>query len=363
MSDIVISGYYGLGNSGDEALLKSIVNDLKNVKDDVSITALSANADLTNKLYGIKTVSRMNIFSIIKEFRSAKLLLSGGGTLIQDATSTKSLVYYLGIIFLAKLMGMKVMIYANGMGPLKEKNLKMVRKVLDKVDLITLRENVSYEEIERCKITKPKVLITADPAFNLEPSDKKRADEILSAYSIKSDDKLIAVSVRLCKGIPENFTDEMALTLDELSKKGYTPLLIPMQKSLDTQISMEIASKMKMRSVVLEIELAVADMLAIIGRCSIACGMRLHALIFASVMNVPMAGIVYDPKIKGFMEYMNQKNYIPLEKFNSSDFIELTTNCISNLDAIKKQLAEDSVPLRQNAQLNASLAVELLKER
>ena len=302
MSDIVISGYYGLGNSGDEALLKSIVDDLRSVEKDVSITALSANAHLTNKLYGVKTVNRLNVFSVIKELKEAKLLLSGGGTLIQDATSTKSLIYYLAIIFMAKLMGLKVMLYANGIGPLKDKNIKKVKKVLNMVDLITLRENVSLEEIERCGIIKPKVIVTADPAFNLTPSEKKRADEILSGYSIKKEDKIIAVSVRFCKDIPQNFTEEMAQALDCLSKKGYIPLFIPMQKSMDTEISLEIASKMKENSKIIDEDLSVFDMLSVIGRCSIVCGMRLHALIFASVMNVPMAGIAYDPKIKGVME-------------------------------------------------------------
>ena len=88
MSDIIISGYYGLGNSGDEALLKSIVEDIRSINPDITITALSGNAKLTKELYGIKTISRTNPFSIIREFKSAKLLLSGGGTLIQDATST-----------------------------------------------------------------------------------------------------------------------------------------------------------------------------------------------------------------------------------------------------------------------------------
>ena len=93
MSDIVISGYYGLGNSGDEALLKSIVNDLRKISPDVTVTALSGNAHLTEKKYNISTVGRFNFFSVYRELKKAKLLISGGGTLIQDATSTKSLLY------------------------------------------------------------------------------------------------------------------------------------------------------------------------------------------------------------------------------------------------------------------------------
>lgn len=361
MSDVIISGYYGLGNSGDEALLKSIVSDLRSIDPDITITALSGNAALTNKLYGIKTVNRFNPFSIIREFNSAKLLLSGGGTLIQDATSTKSLMYYLGIISLAKKMGLKVMLYANGMGPIKEKNTKRVGKVLNEVDLITLRENVSLEEIKRCNITSPDIVVTADPAFNLTASSDMRAEEILAEYSIDKKQKIVAVSVRESSGNGDNFENEMAMALDRIAQKGYLPIFIPMQIKMDLDISLRIASKMKEPSRIIDCELSVGDMLSIIGRCSIACGMRLHMLIYASVMNVPMAGIAYDPKIKGFMEYMNQKNYINLESFNADGFADIAENVIENSEELRSQLKQDSIPLREKAKRNAYLAIELLK--
>ena len=361
MSDIVISGYYGLGNSGDEALLKSIVDDLKKVAPDITITALSGNAQHTRKHYGIKTVNRFNLFSIISELRSAKLLISGGGTLIQDATSTKSLLYYLGIIFLAQKMGLKTMVYANGIGPVKEKNYDKVKKVLDNVDLITLRENVSVEELRKCNVSNQNVKVTADPAFNLFPSKTERADEILSKYSVEREDKLIAVSVRNCKHFPENFEEKLAQSLDFVAEKGYIPVFIPMQKSADLSISLNIASKMKHQSRVMDRDLTVEDMLAVIGRCDLACGMRLHMLIFASVMNVPMAGIAYDPKIKGFMEYMSQTNFVKLEDFSTEKFTNLLEDCVNNLDSIKAQLQQASTELKKKAAENANLAVSLIK--
>ena len=362
MSDVIISGYYGLGNSGDEALLKSIIDDLRSVDPDITITALSGNAQLTKKLYGIKTVSRMNIFSIIKEFCSAKLLISGGGTLIQDATSTKSLLYYLGIIYLAKKMGLKVMMYANGMGPIKKKNFKRVKKVLDKVDLITLRENESLKEIDRCNIKGPEIKVTADPAFNLVASERECAEKILAKYNIKPDERLVAVSVRKCKNLPESFTEEIALSLDRLVKKGYTPIFIPMQKSQDLELSLDVASKMKEHSRIVDCDINVPDMLSLIGKCEMVCGMRLHMLIFASVMDVPMAGIAYDPKIKGFMKYMNQNAFVEIENFNAEKFSALLENCIENLESMKEKLTKDSELLRKKAGENARLAVELLKK-
>lgn len=362
MSDIVISGYYGLGNSGDEALLKSMVDDLKSIDPDITITALSGNAKLTQRMYGIKTVNRFNPFAIYREFRKARLLLSGGGTLIQDATSTKSLLYYLSIIAFAKKMGMKVMLYANGMGPIRESNVKRVQKVLNKVELITLRENVSLEEIKRCDVSVPKVVVTADPAFNLTAAQCERADKILASFSIEPGQKLVAVSVRESKGMPENFENEMAMALDEVAKKGYLPLFIPMQVKNDFEISMRIAGKMKEKSRVIDAELQISDMLAIIGRCSIACGMRLHMLIFASVMNVPMAGVAYDPKIRGFMDYMSQTSYVELNDFNAQGFSKMAVDCLENREKLQDELAKNSDLLRTKAKQNAILAIDLLKK-
>lgn len=363
MSDIIISGYYGLGNSGDEALLKSIVNDLRSIDPDITITALSGNAKLTNRLYGIKTINRFNPIAIINEFRSAKLLLSGGGTLIQDATSTKSLLYYLGIISLAKKMKLKVMLYANGMGPIKNSNIKRVERVLNEVELITLRENESLGEIKRCNITRPEILVTADPAFNLTPSDEVRAEEILAEYGVDKNEKIVAVSVRECKGCGKEFEQEMAEALDCIASRGYLPVFIPMQIKADLDISLRIAGKMRAQSRVIDCELPVCDMLAIIGKCSVVCGMRLHMLIFASVMNIPMAGIAYDPKIKGFMEYMNQTAYVQLEDFRGNSFAALTAECVENAQSLKEQLRNDSIPLREKARKNAQLAIKLLKEQ
>lgn len=361
MSDIIISGYYGLGNSGDEALLESIVNDLKSINPDITITALSGDAKLTKKLYGIRTINRFNLFSVIREFKSAKLLISGGGTLIQDATSTKSLMYYLGIISLAKKMGLKVMLYANGMGPIKDRNVGKVEKVLNNVDLITLREQVSLDEIKRCRITRPEVIVTADPAFNLRASSDERATEILSKYSIDPSSKIVAVSVRECAESSPNFESELAAALDGIASEGYTPVFIPMQKKIDLNISLRIASKMCRQSKVIDCEMSVSDMLAVIGKCTAACGMRLHMLIFASVMNVPVAGIAYDPKITGFMEYMNQKNYIQLRHFSADDFFDITQNVLKNSEELKLKLKEKSGPLREKAKKNALLAIEMLR--
>ena len=121
MRKILLSGYYGYNNAGDEAILKSIIQNIKSIDNTANITVLSDNIEFTKSKYGINAVKRFNVIHIIKSLLSCDILISGGGTLFQDKTSTRSLIYYTSIINLAKFFGKKVMIYANGIGPLKKK--------------------------------------------------------------------------------------------------------------------------------------------------------------------------------------------------------------------------------------------------
>ncbi len=357
MADIIISGYYGLGNSGDEALLKSIVDNLRALDPNVSITALSGDAEHTRRAYGINTVNRFNPFAVLWALMRGRLLISGGGSLIQDATSTKSLLYYLAIIRAAKLLGLKVMLYANGLGPISDKNVKKVTRALNKVDLITLRENVSMNEIRRCNITRPRVEVTADPAYLLRPCSEERAREIIDAGGRP----MVAFSVREWKGSAPNFEDEIARAADMLSADGYLPLFFPMQLSRDLAISRRIAAKMESPSVIIDRELSVSEMLGVIGLCRMAIGMRLHTLIFASAAGVPMLGIVYDPKIRGTMDYMNQRRYVEAASVNAGELYKIARDCLANGDEIRARLDGENAALRAKAARNAELALELLR--
>src|SRR3989339_978082 len=141
---IALSGYYGFGNIGDEALLTII----------------------KQKIAGAEFTVLDRSFKIISQIFRSDLLISGGGTLFQDKTSSRSFYYYIGVVALAKLMGKKVMILAQGFGPLnKTLNRHLARLVLNRVDIITLRDKQSLETIKKLGVTIPRIELTADPVF------------------------------------------------------------------------------------------------------------------------------------------------------------------------------------------------------
>lgn len=362
--EILISGYYGFKNSGDDALLKAIIQDLKAYKESPNIVVLSANPRETTEEYKVKSISRLDIFKIWKHMNNAEMLISGGGTLIQDRTSTKSLWYYLSVIKLALNKNLKVMLYSNGIGPLeKEKNVAKTKKILDKVDLITLRDECSYDTLRDIGITNENVKITADPALNLDIADEMRGREIIRNEGVKDDKKILGVSVRRWQNLGSDFESVIAKTCDYAYEKyGYYTVFLPMQSSRDMAILMNIKKKMKHKSAILKKRYNVEDMLSVMKCFDLCIGMRLHTLIYAAINAVPVVGLVYDPKISSFMEYTHQRHYLDVENINGEELKKQLDDCVRNHDTLKADLKENYSRLREQAQLNGKYAIELYEK-
>ena len=176
---MILSGYYGFGNSGDDAILKSIIQSLRAEKEDIKILVFSRKPAKIAEEHGVFAVNRHNFFKIIKYMKRSKLFLYGGGSLIQDITSTKSLLYYTFLLNLAKRLGLKLMIYAGGIGPIvKEKNFKRARRAIEICDYISLREPESMNVIKELNAKNDNVHISIDPVLNLKMEHNDDAFEI-----------------------------------------------------------------------------------------------------------------------------------------------------------------------------------------
>jgi len=358
MKNILISGYYGFGNSGDDALLFAIINDIKLKISDADITVLSANPSETEAVYNVKSVDRWKFGSVMRAVKSSDLLISGGGTLIQDDTSTKSLLYYLGIIILACFFKTKIMLYSNGIGPLNKRNNRIfTRKVLNKADVITLRDEASRLELNAVGVTKPKIELTADPAFLLRRSGNRTA---LSEYKL-SDNGYFIVSVRNWKNLSADFTGVIAGICDYIADNyNITPVFLPMQRSADSGISREAASKMKNKSVIIERYMSIDETLELVYSAKLCLGMRLHTLIYAASQGVPIIGLVYDPKINGFMDYIGQKMYTDASGVKFEDLKNMTDKCMRNYDGIKADIDKKVDTLRALAEKNTVYIQDIL---
>ena len=152
MVNILISGYYGFDNIGDESILRTLVSSLREHIPDCSLTVLSHNPASTREKYGVEAVERMSPMAILRAVKKCDMLISGGGSLLQDVTSSKSLHYYLSIIRCAQFFRKKVFIYSQGIGPIdRPGNRRAAAKALKKADGIVVRDERSRRSALRGK--------------------------------------------------------------------------------------------------------------------------------------------------------------------------------------------------------------------
>jgi polysaccharide pyruvyl transferase CsaB len=262
--------------------------------------------------------------AVIREISSSDGLISGGGGLIQDVTSWKSPLYYLGIIALARLYRKKVFLYANGVGPLHYSlNRKVTNLVLNRVKNISVRDIDSQTLLSSLGVKHANV--TIDPIFSLMQTDA------VDSYTQYQD--FIAVSFGPNKDTLANQT-KIAQFLDFVSEQtDKTCLFTPFYPGFDRDFSKELKHKMKRKSVVIETFCPPEEMLSILKRCAFGIGMRLHFLIFLAILNKPMLPYLYDPKVKTFSDMLSLSS--TLGKNNS--FEEMKTILKPFLDNLSQQ--------------------------
>ncbi len=193
---VLVSGYYGFGNLGDEAILEEIVAELSRLVDREKIVVLSQNPESTANTYSVKAVNRWNLKELAALFGKAKLFVSGGGGLYQDVSSVKSVVYYAGLAFLARTAGVPTIIYAQGVGPLKSTIAKtLTRAAISQAATIAVRDKASFEMLSRWGLSPH---LTADPVWCLAATDlpEALAAELATARQKSVGAPLIGLSLR-----------------------------------------------------------------------------------------------------------------------------------------------------------------------
>ena len=334
MKGVLISGYYGFNNTGDEAMIETMSIEL--AKKNYRLVVLSSNPDRTKELYNVEAYDRYNFFSIVKAIKNTDILVSGGGTLFQDITSKKSIWYYLGIVILAQLMGKKICIAYQGMGPINTKFYRWLTKTtLNKksVKLIALRDKQAYEYAREMGIKEEKMVLSSDMIFMMKPPAKERSLKILNdnVHNHTEGEKLIGFSVREWKD--KDRTDLFAEVADKLVEKYNARIVFfPFHKPKDAEISKIIMHKMKHedKTVLIPNRYLPSEILGTMGLMDVNIGVRLHALVFSALMNVPTVGISYEPKIDGFLEMINMTPVCTYENISVEKIMEKVDSFMQN---------------------------------
>ena len=361
-----ITGSYGGLNLGDEAILQSIIAELRRELPEVEITVFSRDAEDTKRRHAVErsiAVRKISRAEVVPEIQRLDLLIFGGGGILYDA----EVKVYLREVLVAKELGVPVMVYAVGAGPLKDPAAQAaVREALEGVHAITVRERSALQVLEEAGVHRD-VVVTADPALLLKPAPLPRG--FLKREGLEGRRRLIGMSVRepgvAAPDIDQNvYHGLLANAADFMIDRWDADIVfVPMERSvLDTQHSHAVIAKMlrPQRATVLKGEYSSGQILTLMGRLDFALGMRLHFLVFAALQGTPFVALPYAGKVSGFLEDLKLPSP-PLNLVNPGRLIAHLDQSWDQRRSLKTQLEKTVPPLQERSKETIKIALDVLK--
>lgn len=311
---ILLSGYFGLANLGDEAIFEAMVANFRHHCPDVQLTALVADPTRAQKL-GVTAVPRKKLGPIMAAVRACDLLVSGGGGLIQDSTGVGSVAYYLGLIRIAAWLGKPTFLYAQGFGPVRTSwGRWLCQKLSSAVSLATFRDDDSLRDFQALAGTRVPAFVTADPALLLPPCSPKEMGELLQKEGLSGEisrlegptgkypdaGPLVAVTVRPWPGFDLGQVAAALQRFHEEHKARY--VLLAFHPQHDLAVCRQLQEQLQAPCRLLDPGWQPAAVAGFLRCCDLVVGMRLHSLILAAGAQIPCLGLSYDPKVERFAQ-------------------------------------------------------------
>jgi polysaccharide pyruvyl transferase CsaB len=366
---VAISGWYGIPNMGAEAILQQLVFFLKKYFQE--ITVFSWDPEYTMKFHHVKSVSHFSPIEVIREIKTSDTFVVGGGELIDD--SGGGLTFRLSKPFISKILGKKVIISAVSAKPIKFEVRKfLLRKILSKFELITLRDKFSYLWFK--KLGLKNIHLVSDPAALIKSAPTRDIERIFKKYEIKKNKRIVSIclhppfqqkrrwSVRkiynervLLETLPEAF--------DNLIDKGFQLIFIPTQISRvgdDRIIAYKIRKKMKYKDSfkIIEELYSPAEIKGIIKQSELLLSMKFHPLLFAISEGVPTIAITCEnlSRVKNFHKEMNLDLFtLNLDELTSKMIIKKVKDLFLFKSKIKSIIKLNAEKLKKGAQKNFKL--------
>jgi polysaccharide pyruvyl transferase CsaB len=361
---IGISGSYGGLNLGDEAILESIINQIRSTVN-AEITVFSRNAEDTRRRYNVehvvpvRTVGRKEVQP---EIDRLDLFIIGGGGILYDADART----YLREAFLAHEKGIPTMFYGVGAGPLRDPAVqKEVQRALDAASVVTVRDRPSLRTLEDAGVRR-EITVTADPALLLKPGPCRHS--VLEAEGIDPRRRLIGISVREPGAAAPDINEEhyhqlLANTADYfIDRYDSEVVFVPMEHKFDLHQAHAVGARMIWpdHARILQGTYTPAQIMTIIKNFEFVVGMRLHFLIFAAIQDVPFVALPYSKKVLGFIQELNMETP-PLQYINSGRLIAHVDKAWDQRDRIREQIRQHLPSLQQRAIQNNTLMTGLLR--
>ncbi len=367
---ILLSGYYGFHNLGDEAILVALVQGIRARLPDAELVVLSQTPQQTAERLGVRAIGRLALPVIWRELSDATVLISGGGSLLQDVTGLGSVPYYLGVMALARLRGVKAMMLGQGVGPLKRGfNRRIVGWVVNGLDAVTVRDEASAVLLGDCGLAANRLEVTADPVLAMKPVDSERVIALWHDLDVNPAHPVIGVSLRPWVSWTERQLKSFSAVLAQYAHQWQaTIVLIPFHRPDDEALLEELRICLmarpegdRPRVSTVSVALDPPEMLALLKRMDLVIGMRLHALIMAAAVQTPALGLTYDPKVSAFCDALGYPTVASIEELQDSErFSGVLAEVWSQRDAQKHHLVNEAACWSKQAARNLDLLEELV---
>lgn len=336
--DLVVSGYFGFHNAGDDETIRSFLNELYRVSPDKKVLVLASKSKESSAFYQVKCLNRYRLFRIFLVLRKAKLFVACGGSLLQDATSMRSLLYYTSLFYIASIARCQKAIYAAGIGPLHRKiSQKLVVSILRGLVHLSLRDEGSANLIREITDDSISFDVTTDTVFLTAPVSPEPTKEFgISLRKSKLDfqnDKEF-----------DSFLKKFGEAIDLLRiRTGLTPVLLIMHPTHDTEITERFASTY-------HVPVAKgSEVLEKAHSCSFVISMRLHSLLFAVTEGHCAFGLSSDPKVQNLLLPFSLPTVLP-KNFIADAFVSLVLYSLEEKKFSAQRISQEATHQRLLAQ-------------
>ena len=383
---VVLAGYYGFGNTGDEAILASILAGLRRRVPGTVFIVVSGDPEATRRQHTVEAIGWRDLPALSASVAKSDAVLVGGGGLFQDywGLDVKTLLtpqhgeiaFYAGPVVLAALARKPALLYGLGFGPLSSPEARRyARAVADAAVHISVRDEASRELLLATGVPEARIHSSADPAFALEiPENAPGPADLCRASGVEPRAPILGVALRPWSiGVEQPAWEKEVVGALEgfLAQTGGTILFVPFEKSPwtdkdDFEQASRLAAALSGQGRVVVAPIAddrqPREVAALLAGCDLVLGMRLHSLVFAAAGGVPGVGLAYDPKVTALLSRLGGPAALPLAKATSRSLLDALTRSIAERAGTSARLRAAAAKQKALAEDDLDRAARLIAE-
>ncbi len=361
---ILLSGYFGFGNFGDDAILYCMMEQFQKMRPDVSLSVLTQNLEHEKQWYrqGVTLYDRNNPMQLFQAERECDIFISGGGGLFQDTTSIKSVFYYSGQVFLALNLRKKVVVFSQGLGPLHSAASKqLVAAILKQVHAASFRDEGSRELAH--SLTGKNFELAADPVFLLDESEfpfSQCPDAPLYAF-LENPVWKTRVGVSLRSWNYSAFFHHFISFLKSITGNDVALVFVPFHMPEDGRVCHDMQKEFPKQAIRLPMLYPPPLTFQHIMRYTdVFLCMRYHSAVCAFLAGKPALGFSYDPKVRALFSDFGLSEFCLSLDASQQDMLSCYEKLMQEKDSVVSRIQAHLPVMKERALKSFTLALEMV---